>query len=1042
MPEERWTLFLRNRHLLGLTIAVTLTAGISALVALPRLEDPRITQRNPIVVTPFPGASAERVETLVTEPLEDALAEVDEIKELDSTSRSGISVIRIELLDGIESDGNEEIFSEIRDRLGAAAPRLPVEAGPPNFDDQRGAVAFTLLVGISWTAEDPPRLGILDRIAADLEDHLRQIPNTELVRRYGEPDEEITVEMDHEALARTGLTIGQVAGRIAAADARGPAGVLRGPASRIQLEVADELTDTARIGRVPLVSDVDGAQLRVSDVAEIERGWRDPPTEIALTGGHRTIIVGARMSADGRVGDWAEQAKTITEEIAARHGRGIELSVMFDQSHYTRERLAGLAVNLLLGASLVMIVVLTMMGWRMALIVGAALPLVSALVLFGILTTGAALHQMSVFGMIIALGLLIDNAIVVVDDIRRRKEAGATPEQALSAAIRQLAGPLGASTFTTVLAFAPIVLLPGNAGDFVGWIGGSVILAIAGSYLVSFTVIAALAALLGDPRTRGRRATAAGVLRSGVPGAWLSSRYRRVMTRGLRRPWLAMIVAASPALLGFGLAPTLGSQFFPPVDRDMFDIQVWMPNETSVDGTRRTVEAMEQVLLEDDAIERLDWLVGGSFPSVYYNLTMNQDEAPDYAQGVVHVRSWEDVEPAIARLQNRLDDAFPEAQVVLTRFGQGPPVDADVQYRIFGPDLATLRRLGERVRLVLQQDPGILHTRVGLEAGQPKLRFEAPEDAAARSGLGLSELASQLEASLEGATGGLVIEQLEQMNVRVRWSDAVRYDRDGLASAALIGMDGARIPLEALGALTLVPELAAIPRFDGERTNTILGYTTTGALPIDIAFGVLDRLEAEDFALPEGYRLELGGEVEADQTAQSNLATYVPVIATLMAAALILAFRSMAMAGVLALVALLSVGLGQLATWTIGFPVSFNTILGTLGLIGVALNDSIVVIAAIRDDPAARAGDPDAVLEQALSTTRHVLATTATTIGGFLPLLVLEGGSFFPSLAIVLAGGIPGASLLALGLVPAAYVLIHRSHRRERAATPTAPVPA
>jgi multidrug efflux pump subunit AcrB len=683
-----------------------------------------------------------------------------------------------------------------------------------------------------------------------------------------------------------------------------------------------------------------------------------------------------------------------------------------------------------MGAAVVMLVIFLTMGLRSSLIVGSALPLVAALSLFGILLVGGELHQMSIFGMIIALGLLIDNAIVVVDEVRKRREAGLGPEDALARTLRHLAGPLFASTLTTTLAFAPIVLLPGNAGDFVGFIGISVILSITGSYAISITVIGALAARLGGGAPAQREARS--WWRHGCGVGPLGPLTRRGLVIGLRAPIALMLIASLPALIGFGVAPHLGRQFFPPVERDMFDLRVWLPRPSSIQRTRQVAQAMEDVIREQPEVQRVHWLIGASFPRVYYNLLMNQDRSAFYAQAVIDVTDARATARLVPLLQAELDRRFPQAQPVLRSFGQGPPVDADVQFRVFGPSIERLQRIGDQIRLALQDHPAVLHTRTSLPRGEPKLWFEAGEDETRLAGFSLGDLAGELRGRLDGLRGGSIIEDVEELPVWVRLAGDRRSTVAGVASTNFPQRPGATAPLEALGALKLKPELGGVSRFDSVRCNIIDGYTREGALPIDVTREVQSALDRRGFELPPGYRIELGGSLEQDQEAVGNLAQFAPVLVTIAVAALILTFRSLLLAGILLAVGGLSVGLGLLSTFCIGFPVSFNTILGTLGLIGVAFNDSIVVLAAIREDDRARMGDPQAIASAVLGCSRHVISTTLTTIGGFLPLLLLTEGQFWPSLAIVLAGGVAGASLLAMGFVPGAYRLLVRTDRSSR----------
>lgn len=1023
---------MRNKYLLVLSIVVILVAGVSAIVSLPRLEDPRITNRNPLIITPVPGVSAERVENLVTEKIEEELQEISEIKDIESSSKAGVSIVGIELKDGVTTDTNEEIFSKIRDKLSDAQVKFPPEALTPIYDDKRGPIAYTLIIGITWLHDDTPRLGILNRLAEDLSDRLRNVNGTELVRSFGEPEEEILVTVDHDKLSKLGLSTGEVSKKIAQADSKAPAGVLRTNNSELLMEVTGELDSISRIGSVPLKNGSASSIVRLSDVAEIDRMWQDPPTEIALSDGRRTVLVGIRMGDEVRVDRWAEDVKSLINNFSSGLGSGIEIETVFDQSKYTNEKLSQLSGNLIAGALVVMAVIFVIMGWRSSIIVGSALPLTACTVLFLIVITGGALHQMSIFGMIIALGLLIDNAIVMTDEVKSYLGAGYSRIESVRLTVNRLFAPLLASTLTTVLAFMPILLLPGNAGDFVGSIGSSVIMAIISSFIISITIIASLAGLFSRTPAQIKART---WWRNGYQNEKLTSAARKWHLRAMRSPVLAILIAFSLPVLGFVLSTRLGNEFFPPVDRNMFEVKVWMPTESSITNTEANAREIEGALKEYPDIEQVHWLIGGSFPTVYYNLIMNQDDTPNFAHAVVTTASSKATKRLIPELQNLLDSRFPGAQSVIRQFGQGPPIEADIQLRLYGPNIGTLQDLGEEVRLVLQSHPYVSHTQMSMPRGEPKLWFDADEDEARIAGFTLRDLASQLDSNLEGSAGGTVLEDLEELPVRIRYSTERRGDLAHISSTNYINPEGSIVPLTAIGEMNLKPALGSITRFDGIRINSVQGYTRNGALPIDVTNEVLETLEKEGFELPSGYKLELGGAVEQDSEAVGNLATYAPILVTMMITVLVLTFRSVSLAMILLVVAFMSVGLGQLSTWLIGFPVSFNTILGTLGLIGIALNDSIVVLASIRGNPEARAGVPEAVVEQVMGCMRHVLSTTFTTIGGFLPLLLFVGGEFWPSLAIVFVGGISGATILAVLFIPGAYVLLNK---RNKALSPEA----
>ncbi|MEM7012661.1 MAG: efflux RND transporter permease subunit, partial [Verrucomicrobiota bacterium] len=951
------TLFLENRHLLVLTIVLMLAAGFSALQSLPRLEDPIITNRNPQVITIFPGATAERVEALVTEKIEQELKEIPEIKYVDTTSQAGVSVVAIELVDSVTSESNEQIFSEIRDRLSDAEAQFPEGVLSPDFDDKRNAVAYTLIVSVGWEDGREESLGLISRQAEELADRLRGVSGTELVRLFGAPEEEISVTLDDAEFTALGLTAADLSRALQRADAKTPAGTLRGSNSDLLIEMGGELDSVARISNVPIVQSESGRMVRIGDIAEVERGIREPTTEIALTDGNRTVLVAARVQADRRVDLWTTDALEAVDTFRENVGGGIETSIIFKQDAYTSARLGELAGNLGLGALVVFAVIFLSMGWRSSIIVGMALPLTAAITLFIVASIGGKLHQMSIFGMIIALGLLIDNAIVITDEVRKGLRGGLSRPEAVTAALRHLFLPLLSSTITTMLAFMPILLLPGGAGDFVGSIAVSVVIALGCSFFVAVTIIATFAGLFGQSSKEGWRWTA--WLRNGVSAGWLTAATRGVLRFGLKRPILGVGAAIVVPVVGFALAATLGSQFFPRTDRNMFEIEVWLPTETSITETQNVANEIESIVRENSDVERVHWLIGGSFPSVYYNLIMDKDRSPFYAQAIVETDSFEATSAMVDDLQARLDQQLLGAQIVVSKFAQGPPAESDVELRLSGPSIETLQDLGEEVRVHLAEHSGILHTRVTMPRGEPKLKVDVSEEDALRAGLQLVDLSNQMQTILEGGVGGSVLEEIEDLPVRVRFSqdrrNAIGDIRDlRFVSAAA---EGEWIPLAALGEVRLEPQIGAITRRDGVRTNKILGYAAGGTLPIDIANEVIASLNQSGFELPDGYSLKLGGETESQADAVGNLMLYLPILIIATIAILVLSFRSVRIALILLVVAPLSVGYGLLATWFGGFPLSFNTMIGSLGLMGLAFNSSIVVLAAIRANASAKTGD-------------------------------------------------------------------------------------
>ena len=613
----------------------------------------------------------------------------------------------------------------------------------------------------------------------------------------------------------------------------------------------------------------------------------------------------------------------------------------------------------------------------------------------------------------------------MVDEVRQRRTAGDSPGDAVATSVRTMAVPLLGSTVTTALSFAPIALMPGPAGEFVGSIAISVILAIASSFVLAMTVTPSLMAILDGPKDDNQ--SARGRFR-GISSARLTAAYRQTLDFVFQRPVAGIALGLLLPIGGFYGATTLVEQFFPPADRDQFQIQLTLPGQTSIDHAREVALAARELLLQDEEVTDVEWFVGESAPPFYYNMLANRAGTPQYAQALVQIHQARGAREVIRRLQQQLDTAFPAGQFLVRQLEQGPPFEAPIELRVYGPDLDVLREIGNELRGHLAQTDNVVHTAASLSEALPKLAIQVDEEKARLAGLDHIAVARQLDATLEGARGGSILETTEELPVRVRVSAPRRGDLDRIASLDLLpaaSREAGRMtaPLSSIADVTLLPEVSVIPHFNTLRMNEVQAYLVAGVLPAEVLAQFQQRLENADFQIPPGYRYELGGEASKRDDAVGNLMSSVGVLAVMMAATLVLSFSSFRVATLIGVVAFLSVGLSLGALATFGYPFGFMAIVGSMGLIGVAINDTIVVLAALRDDPRARQGHPDAVRDVVVRSTRHVLSTTLTTIAGFLP-LIAAGGGFWPPLATAIAGGVSGATILALYFAPSGYILL------------------
>ncbi|ASP35935.1 efflux RND transporter permease subunit [Labrenzia sp. VG12] len=1017
------TLFFRQPRLAALMVLVILAAGFSALIGIGRQEDPTITNIFASVTTVYPGADPARVEALVTEKIEEQLREVEEIDTIESTSASSISIVQIELLDTLGEDVIEQAWSEIRDKLSDAARAFPPGAGEPEFDTE-GAGAFASISALVPKHESVSD-AVLLRYAEALSDTLRNVPGTKQVEIFGGLDEEILVRIDPVVLTSLSLTADQVSGAIRRADAKVQAGRLRNPNRELLVEVDGEIEALDRIRQIPLTTAETGLVTRVGDVATVTKGVRQPAEELAFADGRTAILVAAKIADGLQVDAWMDrvEARIATFETELPHS--IEHRLVFDQSTYTIDRLSNVGLNIAIGMGLVVIVLLVTMGLRSALIVAMVLPVVTLASFATMSLIGLPLHQMSLTGMIVALGLLVDAGIVMTDEIGQALGSGLSRREAVGKAVRRLFAPLLASTVTTALSFMPMVLLPGPPGDFVGAIAIAVIVMLLWSFVVAITLTAAVAGWLlparkvHDKRT-GRR------LQSLV-----SVPFRLSLKLAMRNPASAVAYALVLPVIGFLSMPTLTAQFFPGVDRDQFHIEVELADGTAISETSETALAIDRYLAAQDGVEQVAWVVGKSAPAFYYNIVGSRDRAPAFAQALVTTASPEATALLVPELQSDLARQFPEARILVRDLVQGPPVDAPVELRLVGPSLDVLRERGDALRQIASGIEEVTVARTTLDGGAPKLRLAVNEDKARLVGLSLEDVARQLEATLEGATGGSLVEGTEELPVRVRVGEAIRGDLSAIASLPLLppseGRDRATyegVPLSAIADIRLEPSKGEINRRNGERTNTVQAFVQYGVLPEEALKKLQHRIEETGFVLPEGYRIETGGDSDARGDTLKNLIGSLGLIVPLSIAAVVLTFNSFRLSAVTFVVALLSAGLSILALAVFQYPFGINAIIGVIGSIGVSINAAIIILTGMQADTAAAAGDRNAMVDVVMRSSRHIISTTLTTFGGFLP-LILGGGGFWPPFAMSIAGGVLLSTVISFYFAPPMFALVY-----------------
>ena len=967
------------------------------------------------MLAPYPGATPEQIEALVARPIEQELRTIAEIDVLESTSRQGIAVLSLELSDAVTNV--TPVWSRVRDKLSDVAPSLPEGVQTPELLDDRG-YAFSIVAALHWTLDTPPNPQLMERYAERLEDQLRQVAGTEYTHRFGVAGEQVEVMVDPLELNALGLSVGQLAGAIEASDGRRTAGEVVTQGHRLTVGLSGEFDALDRLREINVTTQ-QGQSVKLGEIAELRRGVQDPPSAVALLNGERAVFVGARMVPGQRIDVWVERAQAQLAAFDDELPIGLAVEEVFEQASYTNQRLSDVAISLLMGLVLVVAILFLTMGWRSALTVGLAIPATALLTLALFKPLGMEIHQMSIIGIIVALGLMVDNAIVMTNALRERFLQGDSALAATRDALRHLAVPLLASTLTTILAFMPIVLMPGPAGEFVGPLAMAVMVALVSSYLISLLLVPAL-----SPMLLAKVAAKPPAPRDNI----MKRAFRGTIRSTLRHPVAAMVITLCVPVGGIALMPTLDVAFFPPADRDQFHIEVRLPAASSIAKTEALAHEVESMVRELPGVVRVSSFIGESAPMMYYNVLTNEDNNPAFLHLIVDTVSLEATNQQVPGLQQSLDKRFPQAQSVVRKYEQGSPFKAPIELRVYGDDLEVLSSLGLELAGLMHQLPQVTHVRAGMQRDLPRLVLDVDHTALSDAGLTTQSLAEQVGAALSGQSAGMLLEDTQQLPVRVRYADGWRTDAEQLAALRLVSDQVSEgLPLAAVAESDLAPSWSVITRRNAERVQLVQGYLVADALPA-VSMAQLDAklqaaLENGELTLPAGYRIETGGEAAERDEAVGKLLASVVLLVIAMVATVVLAFNSFRRAAIVFIAGAQAMGMGIVALLMSGHAFGFVIIVGIMGLVGVAINATIIIIAAFDDDPAARQGDIDAMLAVISGpTSRHIVSTTITTFAGLIPLMVAAGG-LWPPFAQTVGFGLLLATLVSFFFTPALYRL-------------------
>jgi multidrug efflux pump subunit AcrB len=1001
-----------------LTVALLLAgSGLVSWLTMAREEDPRFARRYGMVTAVFAGADARAIERLIVEPIEEQLAEIAEIKHVLSEARDNLAVVQVRLRDNV--DDTTAAWDEVRRALRRARRDFPAGAPAPELDDDIMDTAAAVIV----VRGPPDRIALADA-AKRLERELLQVPGVARIQLVADPGEQIVVEYDDAVARRHGLDSRSLAAVLGGRSTIVPGGSIVVGSRNATLRPMTEFRDLKELAKTPILLP-SGAALPLSALARVRRAPAEPARPRMRHDGAEALglAVIQRPSID---------AVAFGKRLEAALGRlrrenpALRLDTMSFQPRRVEQRLTDLQRSLLIGVGLLAAILILAMGLRLGLVVAAIVPLVALAALGFYALSGGILHQISIAALVIALGMLVDNAIVVAEEVQRRVDEGAARDQAAAAAIRQLALPLLTATATTLAAFVPMLMSSGDTADFTRALPVVIMLTLAVSYLFAIAVTPVLSALVLRPR----------------PLSASPTRLARVADRlagvALARPVRVLAAALALVLLAGLGATAVRGQFFPASDRDQLLVRLQLPVGTQQGQTARAVAKLEAALLGRDDVRSVSAFIGSSAPRFYYNVAQ-VPAAPHVAQLVVNTTDVAAVSRVLAWVRRRVRMTLPRVQVVASRLEQGPPILAPIELRLYAASLAKLRLASDAVAKRLRDIEGTADVRSSLGLGVPSLRLEIDDAAAARRRLSRRDVA----LALLGRTRGLVAGQYrggeDPVSIVVRSSLGERLPAHRLDSIDVATPGSKAVPLAQLARPRLEWRPATIYHRDRRRLVSVLAQLAPGA-SYD---RVMNAFLSDRPALPSGVTLALGGEAEGSKEANAALLRTLPLGALLLLLFLLIEFNSFRrLAIVLVTVPLAAAGVvpGLLAA---DQPFGFMSMLGVIALVGVVVNNAIVLLDLIESER--RSG---AELEQAVRTavrlrTRPIVLTTVTTVCGLLP-LAFSPTTLWPPMAWAMISGLLASTGLSLVVVPALYRLLFRAPQRPDRSTanivPAAPL--
>jgi len=999
---------IKRKSLTVFFMIAAVVAGVLAFGRLGRNEDPAFTFRTMIVQAAWPGATLEDTLEQVTERIERTLREVRHLDRVRSYTSAGVTTIFVDLLGSTPPAVIPDIWYDVRKRVGDMRHTLPQGVIGPGFNDDFGDT-YGIIYG--FTADGFTHRELRDSVET-IRSRLLLVPDVSKIELLGAQDERIYLEFSTERLAALGLNYGALVAALRAQNVVRPSGVVETGDERLQIRVTGSFETEEDIRAVTF--SVGNRMIRLGDIAEVRRGFADPPQPQFRVNGRPAIGLAIAMREGG---DILALGRNIRHEMAAITRDlpvGIEPVLVADQAATVDEAISDFttslwqAILIILGASFLSL------GVRPGTVVAAAIPLTLAIVFPIMGMAHIDLQRISLGALIIALTLLVDDAMTTVDAMIRRLAAGDSKDQAATFAYRTLAAPMLTGTLVTIAGFVPIGFAQSSAGEYTFSIFAVVTIALLVSWLVAvmFAPLVGMAILKAPPPGT----------EVGAPGK-VERIYRSLLLGAMNRRWLTIgitVVAFAIALFAVRFVP---QQFFPSSDRPELILDITLPQGSSIHASERAAERLDAALARDPDVARWSTYVGRGAIRFYLPLNV-QLPNPFFAQAIIVAKDLPSRDQLQHRLETLMAEQFPDAVARVYPLEMGPPVGWPVQYRVSGPDLERVRSISLRVAEAMGANA---HARlVNFDWMEPsrQLRIRVDQEQARQLGLSSASIASVLSASINGATITQVRDHIYLIDVIARANEQERTELSTLRNLQVPTPSGRTVPLTQFATFEYGQEYPLVWRRDRVPTLTVRADVEPGILPDQVVAELAPAIARLNAELPAGYRIETGGIAEESAQSSASVAAVVPLMLFIMLTVLMFQLQSFKrLAMVLCVLPLGLIGV-VLALLVFNRPLGFVAILGVLSLLGMIAKNAVILIVQIETDRAGGMGIWEAVIAASTSRLRPMMLTAISTVLGLIPIAPTV---FWGPMAFAIMGGLMVATLLTLVFLPTLYVTVFRS---------------